>query len=100
MPEIGFLSAVNEGEGFQSVGWRFAANKVFNYQKLFALLTGINAERMKAVFITNDGVFGYNLTPDALTEIELDDCLESRIELISHKVDDSLEAELLGCLVE
>jgi G3E family GTPase len=100
MPEIGFLSAVNEGEGFQSVGWRFAANKVFNYQKLFALLTGINAERMKAVFITNDGVFGYNLTPDALTEIELDDCLESRIELISDKVDDSLEAELLGCLVK
>ena len=100
MPEIGFLSAVNEGEGFQSVGWRFAADKVFNYQKLFALLTGIHAERMKAVFITNDGVFGYNLTPDALTEIELDDCLESRIELISDKVDDSLEAELLGCLVE
>ncbi|MDA9014463.1 GTP-binding protein [Porticoccaceae bacterium] len=100
MPEIGFLSAVNQGEGFQSVGWRFAADKVFNYQKLFALLTGINAERMKAVFITNDGVFGYNLTPDALTEIELDDCLESRIELISDKVDVSLEAELLGCLVE
>ena len=99
MPEIGFLSAVNEGEGFQSVGWRFAPEKVFSYKKLFALLTGIYAERMKAVFITDDGVYGYNLTPDALTEIQLDDCLESRIELISDKVDDSLESELLSCLV-
>ena len=99
MPAIGFLSAVNEGEGFQSVGWRFAPEKVFSYKKLFALLTGIYAERMKAVFITDDGVYGYNLTPDALTEIQLDDCLESRIELISDKVDDSLESELLGCLV-
>ena len=63
------------------------------------MLTGIYAERMKAVFITDDGVYGYNLTSDSLVEIELDDCLESRIELISDKVDDSLESELLDCLV-
>lgn len=100
MPEIGFLSAVNEGEGFQSVGWRFSPEKVFSHQKLFSLLTGIYAERMKAVFITDNGVYGYNLTSDALTEIELDDCLESRIELISDKVNDSLEGQLLGCLVD
>ena len=99
MPEIGFLSAVNEGEGFQSVGWRFAPEKVFSYKKLLTLLTGIYAERMKAVFITDDGVYGYNLTTGAFTEIELDECLESRIELISDKVDDSLESELLDCLV-
>jgi hypothetical protein len=42
-------------------------------------------------------VFGYNLTPDALTEIELDDCLESCIEVISDSIDDSLEAQLLAC---
>ena len=53
---------------------------------------------MKAVFITNEGVFGYNLTADALTEIQLDDCLESRIEVISVKLDNSMEAQLLECL--
>jgi hypothetical protein len=98
IPDQGFLFAQNEGEGFQSAGWRFSPDKVFNYQKLFALLTGLCAERMKAVFITDEGVVGYNLTTDALTEIQLDDCLESRIEVISDKIDVSLEAQLLACL--
>ena len=98
IPEQGFLFAQNEGEGFQSAGWRFSPDKVFNYDKLFSLLTGLCAERMKAVFITNAGVFGYNLTADALTEIQLDDCLESRIEVISDQVDNALETQLLACL--
>jgi G3E family GTPase len=98
IPEQGFLFAQNEGEGFQSAGWRFSPDKVFNYQKLFSLLTGLCAERMKAVFITDEGVVGYNLTSDALTEIQLDDCLESRIEVISDEIDVSLEAQLLSCL--
>ena len=55
---------------------------------------------MKAVFITNQGVYGYNLTADSLTEIQLDDCLESRIEVISDAIDNSLEAELLACLLD
>ena len=98
IPEQGFLFAQNEGEGFQSAGWRFSPDKVFNYQKLFSLLTGLCAERMKAVFITDEGVVGYNLTSDALTEIQLDDCLESRIEVISDEVDKSFETQLLACL--
>jgi G3E family GTPase len=99
IPEQGFLFAQNEGEGFQSAGWRFSPDKVFNYQKLFSLLTGLCAERMKAVFITDEGVVGYNLTSDALTEIQLDDCLESRIEVISDEVDKSFETQLLACLL-
>jgi G3E family GTPase len=99
IPEQGFLSAKNKGENFCSVGWRFSPDKLFNYQQLFALLTGLQAERIKAVFITDAGVFGYNLTADALTEIQLDDCLESRIELIADQLDDSLEAKLLACIL-
>ncbi|MDF1643260.1 MAG: GTP-binding protein [Pseudomonadales bacterium] len=97
MPECGFLKAENEGEGFRSVGWRFSPDKVFNHQKLFSFLAGLQVERMKAVFITDEGVFGYNLTADALTEIELDDCLESRIEMISENLNDLLEDQLLAC---
>ena len=99
LPDCGFLSARNEGEGFNSIGWRFSPTKVFSYQKLYLLLSGLSAERMKAVFITDEGIFGYNLTPDGLTEITLDDCLESRIELIAEVLDDALESELLACLV-
>ncbi|MFA0569308.1 CobW family GTP-binding protein [Vibrio gallaecicus] len=98
MPESGVIKAINEGEGFKSVGWRFSADKVFDRAKLILLLVELNVERMKAVFITDSGIAGYNLTPDGLTEIELDECAESRIELISHAIDDGLESKLLSCV--
>ncbi|ASI92036.1 CobW family GTP-binding protein [Vibrio mediterranei] len=100
LPESGFLKAENEGEGFQSVGWRFSPDKIFNRQKLILLLVELDVERMKAVFITEDGIFGYNLTSDGLTEVVLDDYFESRIELISDTIDDTFEEQLLSCLQE
>lgn len=55
---------------------------------------------MKAVFITDVGAFAYNFTSDPLTEIELDDYLESRIERISAAhLDDALQTQLLACVV-
>ncbi|GAM60094.1 putative metal chaperone [Vibrio ishigakensis] len=98
IPESGFIKANNQGEGFQSEGWRFAPDKVFSHSKIKALLGTIDAERIKAVFITYDGIFGYNITQDAMTELELDDCSESRIEVIAKEVRETLEAELLDCL--
>ncbi|CCN37709.1 putative Cobalamin (vitamin B12) biosynthesis CobW-like [Vibrio nigripulchritudo SO65] len=98
IPENGVLKATNQGEGFHSVGWRFSPEKIFNRNTLLALLAGLNVERMKAVFITESGIFGYNMTSDGLAEAELDDCYESRIELISTKVDESFESQLLGCV--
>ena len=100
IPECGYLTAVNEGEGFYSIGWRFSPDKVFDHQKLYLFLSGLQLERMKAVFITDKGFFGYNLTLDALTETKLDDCLESRVEMISDKAIDVLEPQLLACLVD
>ncbi|MEZ9130477.1 CobW family GTP-binding protein [Vibrio breoganii] len=98
IPESGILKATNKGEGFHSVGWRMSAGRVFNRQKLLQLLSTLTAERMKAVFITESGIFGYNLTADGLTEIELDECSESRLEIISDRIDDSFEVQLLGCI--
>jgi G3E family GTPase len=99
IPKCGYIRAVNEGEGFQSTGWRFSPNRVFDHKKLLKFLNGIRAERMKAVFITDRGIFGYNLTSDALTEVELDDCIESRIEIISDNVNDNWEPLLIGCIL-
>lgn len=99
IPDCGYIKAINEGEGFHSVGWRFSPGRVFDYKKLYSFLSGITAERMKAVFITECGVFGYNLTPDALTEIELDDCIESRVEIISDNISSEWEAQLMGCIL-
>jgi G3E family GTPase len=97
-PEDGFIKAENQGEGFKSVGWRFEPAKVFDYNKLFAFLNGIVAERMKAVLITGEGVFGYNLISDALVEMELDDCMESRLEIIATEIDPQWQEGLFACL--
>jgi len=98
IPDCGFIKAVNQGEGFNSIGWRFSSTKTFDYNKLFAFLSGVKAERMKAVFITNSGVFAYNLTADSLTEMTMNESTESRIEIISDNLDSSLETHLMNCL--
>lgn len=100
IPDCGYIKAINQGEGFHSVGWRFSPSLVFDYNKLYLFLNGITAERMKAVFITEGGVFGYNLTPDALTEIELDDCIESRVEIITDNICREWEALLMDCILD
>ena len=98
LPESGFIKAVNKAEGFHSIGWRFDSSKVFNRQALFVFLSGVEAIRVKAVFITQSGVFGYNITSDALTEVEMDDCFESRIDIIASDIDSQWEAQLFACL--
>ena len=98
LPESGYLKAVNQGEGFHSIGWRFDSRKIFSRQALVSFLRGVVAERVKAVFITEAGVFGYNVTTDSLTEIELDDCFESRINIIASEICEQWEAQLLDCL--
>ena len=97
LPDCGFLSAFNEGEGFKSAGWRFHPSWIFCRTRLVTFLTGLNVERVKAVFITQEGVFAYNLTDDAVLEAEIDDCVESRIEIISRQLEDNLQARLLAC---
>lgn len=99
MPESCMIKASNQGEGFESIGWRFAADKLFDRQQLLKVLVGLKAERMKAVFITQSGIFGYNLTEDGLTECELDECNETRIEVIGYSIDNDLENQLLACQI-
>jgi len=99
MPACGFIKAINKGEGYTSIGWIFSPEKIFDYEKLSVFLKDIRVQRMKAVFITNHGKFSYNCTPDGLTEEVLNDCLESRIEMISEYVDDKLEAQLMDCII-
>ncbi|NVK56783.1 MAG: GTP-binding protein [Alteromonadaceae bacterium] len=93
----GMLRAQNSGEGYHTEGWRFAPDIVFNYKKLRGLLNQISAERMKGIFITDAGVFGYNLTTDGLTEMVLDECTESRVEIIADHLPGDLDTQLKAC---
>jgi G3E family GTPase len=99
MPECGFIKAINTGEGFRSIGWRFSSEKIFNYRKLQTFLTHVTAERIKAVFSTELGMFGYNVTADGIAETVLNSINESLIEIISQQLDESLEAKLMACII-
>lgn len=99
IPAVGYLSASNSDGDFHSIGWRIAPSKVFSRAKVLAFFKQLKAERMKAVLITDEGVFAYNYTPQALSEAELDDCLESSAEIIATQLEPNWEESLLSCLI-
>lgn len=98
LPKCGFIKALNQGEGFVSIGWRFSSKLEFDRDSLFTFLCGMSVERLKATFITTDGCFSYNLTKDAFTEIPFDSLDESRIEIIASELDDEWELSLFDCM--
>jgi len=98
MPDCGFLRADNKGDGFESVGWRFSAEKIFSRTKVVAFLQGVQAERIKAVLITEAGIFGYNISGSEFSEVPIDDCMESRLEIISLESDPQWEQALMQCV--
>jgi G3E family GTPase len=100
LPSCGYVSITNKGEGFYRQGWIFKNTFTFNRNKLQTLLTGLNVERIKAVFITDHGIIAYNQADAVLTEIEVDEAFDSRIECIDlvNSAFDNLEQELLDCL--
>ena len=63
----------------------------------FSFFSGFKIERLKGVFITQSGIFGYNLTLDALTEMALDECAESQVEIIATDIDAKWENQLIEC---
>ena len=98
IPEKGYLSVENRGEGFRSIGWRFDPKITFDLAKLQAFLNTLNADRIKGIFKTPSGVIGFNTTSDRLTEIPLKRAAESRIEIIATEIDVAWETALFGCI--
>ncbi|TQV72103.1 GTP-binding protein [Aliikangiella marina] len=98
IPDSGYLKAVNQGEGFYSIGWRFSPELTFSRERLLDWINGLAIERLKGVFITEEGIFGYNLSDDVLTEMMIDDCFESRVEMLSSEVSADEEQGLLNCI--
>lgn len=97
LPKSGFVKIENDGEGFHSIGWRFSPYIVFNRYALLNWFETLMVERLKAIMITHEGIFSYNIVDDAITEKELDDCLESRIEIIATNLNPNWEQALVAC---
>jgi len=99
LPEGDYIKVKKQADGFTSVGWRFHASILFDRGRLFEFFSGPTLQRVKAIFITPDGVFGYNFSDQALTEVELDEAQESCLEGIDNDetVFEGFEAGLLAC---
>ncbi|MDE1465169.1 CobW family GTP-binding protein [Spartinivicinus poritis] len=99
-PPCGYLTIKNQGEGFHSQGWLFNPEFIFDPDKLCTLLLGVKVERLKGVFITHKGIIGYNKVDDVLTEMVLDEAMDSRIELIVNDINTlkDIEQDLLDAI--
>ena len=102
IPDEGFLRIDNRGEGFFSQGWMFDPRWVFDEQQVETVLLGIDAERVKAVFVTTSGVAAYNIADGVMTKAALEDTADSRVEVIHRDttVFEGLEAAWMGCVAE
>lgn len=100
LPECGFRRLENSGEGYHSCGWLFDPALTFDYLQLFSLISGVEVERVKGVFITERGVFGFNKVDAVLSVMELDDTLDSRVEVIDRvrRDWDAMESSWLAAL--
>lgn len=97
LPACGYLSYEREQEGVHTRGWRFKEDFIFDRQALYELILTTPMERIKGVFITEQGVRGYNMSDDVLTELPLDEAMDSRVEIIFTEAqrDQAFEAKLL-----
>ncbi|MBR9727306.1 GTP-binding protein [Shewanella intestini] len=88
---------------FYSLGWIFAPQVSFGFDRLMVWveqLRTLNVVRFKAVVITYDGILGINYIDGELQLSEIDDTLDSRMELIGDTQLDAakLEQDLLACM--
>lgn len=103
LPDCGFIKAVNTGEGFTSIGWRFSEETIFDQNKISSFIWNTGAERVKTVFNTDKGMHSMNFAKDVLTEMALEYHDESRMEIIFKNEDkglneSTLEAQLMECI--
>ncbi|MEM9255299.1 MAG: GTP-binding protein [Pseudomonadota bacterium] len=100
IPECGFLRKENSGEGFFTVGWRFSPDKRFNLDHLLGWLSTVQAERVKAVMNTADGVIDCNQV-DGIASLKKrgGSANESRVEIIARETDTLWESGLMDCLI-
>lgn len=91
------IRLTNSGAGFTSFGWAFAPHKRFDLPKVLKVLGDISVNRLKAILITYQGIFAFNVVDDELTYQEIDESNDSRLEFISEQ---QLAAECLAQQLE
>ncbi|UTV30904.1 CobW family GTP-binding protein [Photobacterium atrarenae] len=97
-PGQAFIRRENNGQGYRSCGWCFAADQVFDFAQLFSLFSNLNAQRVKAVVNTERGCFAFNVVNQVVSVNELTlSGFESRIEVIDKELLPWDELEQILC---
>ncbi len=101
LPASGVQRTHNQGEGFVSAGWRFAADRIFDYDQLAALLANAPAERIKGVVHTDRGTITINRDGETLHRAPAHHQGESRLEWIARDEQalEGIDERLQGCLL-
>lgn len=104
----GIVRKLNQSEGYFSCGWIVEPTQEFDFDKLMTFIQlQTNSEiysgvllRLKAVMITIDGIAGINWVDSECHITELDETLDSRLEMIATQELnwDDIERQLIACL--
>ena len=102
LAEQGFIFKPNHVGEHYSYGWIFTPESIFDFESLMAwtdTLKLLDVIRLKGVMITADGVLGINYVDEQLQLTELDDALDSRVEIIANNQLDHvvLQQQLIQC---
>ena len=81
-----------------SLGFRFDSRFLFDVTQLHLIFQGMDVERFKGIFRTNDGGKVLYLASGVLTELSVSYCEESRCEAIGMDLPDDLTDQLLNAV--
>lgn len=83
--QLGIYRNDNQHEGIYSAGWVFDCHYEFDFEAIVAWVKHQDYLRLKALLICDEGIAALNYVDKQLQVVELDDALDSRIELISRQ---------------
>lgn len=74
----------NAQDGFYSRGWIWPSNHIFDYSAVVNLIKSFEIIRLKALLITNKGIFSFNGEgeDESISVQEYDEAYDSRLEII------------------
>lgn len=102
--EQGFVRKHNHADDAVSCGWAFSPELAFDFdilmQQVIQAIVSANILRLKAVMITCEGIAAINWVDGEMVVTELDDAMDSRLEIIAPAALawDEVEAQLLSAI--
>lgn len=73
----------NHGQGFYSYGWICSPERTFDLESVKRVFSTIQTERLKAIMLTENGPFMFNLSDGQLSVMSHEYDKDSRIEFLS-----------------